>query len=104
MNPSFALLLFVVGIWGLFFLDRDKSVRVSKALWLPVIWLGLASSRSLSTWLGMGSPIWDTPGQLPESSSLDQAVAGTLMLLGVIVLIRRRRDVRTALRASWPIV
>jgi exopolysaccharide production protein ExoQ len=104
MNPSSATFLFVVGICGLFFLDRDRSLRISKAVWLPVIWLGIASSRPISVWLGIGVPTREALGQLPESSSLDDIVAATLMLLGAIVLIRRRRDVTSVLKASWPIV
>ena len=103
MPPQTATVLFVVGIAGLFWLDRDRSARPSKALWLPIIWLVTDGSRPLSTWLGI-SPPPEIPGQLPETSLLDQLVAGTLMLLGVIVLIRRRRDVPGLLKASWPIV
>jgi exopolysaccharide production protein ExoQ len=103
MPPQIATVLFAVGIAGLFWLDRDDSVRVSKPLWLPVIWLSINGSRSVSAWLGMG-PEMEIPGQLPATSLLDQLVAGTLILLGAIVLIRRRRDVRGLLKASWPIV
>jgi exopolysaccharide production protein ExoQ len=104
MSQSIALFAFIVGIAGLFFLDRDKSARTSKALWLPVIWLGTGSgSRPVSDWLGMGQPM-ESAGQLPASNSLDQLVAGTLMLLGVVALIRRRRDVTGLLKGSWPIV
>ena len=46
----------------------------------------------------------EIPGQLPESSLLDQLLAGTLMFLGAIVVIRRRREVRVLLKANWPIV
>jgi exopolysaccharide production protein ExoQ len=101
--PQIATVLFAVGIAGLFWLDRDGSVRTSKALWLPVIWLSINGSRSVSAWLGMGVP-QEIPGQLPATSLLDQLVAGTLMLLGAIVLIRRRRDVTSLLKANWPIV
>jgi hypothetical protein len=56
MNPSSALFLFAVGIAGLFYLDRDNSIRTSKALWLPVIWLWIVGSRPVSAWLGL-SPV-----------------------------------------------
>jgi O-antigen ligase len=52
----------------------------------------------------MDVPAKEIPGQLPESSLLDQVVAGTLMLLAAMVLIRRRRDMAGVLKASWPIV
>ena len=103
MPPLIATLVFAIGIAGLFYLDRHNSTHTSKALWLPVTWLLIAGSRSVSAWLGTG-PRMEILGQLPESSLLDQLVAGTLVLSGVIVLIRRRRDVTGLLKASWPIV
>jgi O-antigen ligase len=102
MGSSFALFVFVVGIGGLFFLDRDKSARTSKAVWLPVIWLWITGSRPVSEWLGMGTPE-QIPGQLPSTSPFDQSLVGLLMLFGILV-IRRRRHVRAVLKASWPIL
>jgi exopolysaccharide production protein ExoQ len=103
VNQQTATLLFVLGIAGLFWLDRSGSGRPSKALWLPVIWLASNGSRPVSAWLGIDAPP-EIAGQLPESSLLDQAVAAALMLWGVVVLTRRRREVTRLLRASWPIV
>jgi exopolysaccharide production protein ExoQ len=103
MPPQIATILCAVGIAGLFWLDRDDSVRTSKALWLPIIWLSIAGSRSVSAWLGMGMPL-EIPGQPPATSLLDQLVAASLMLLGAVVLIRRGRDVTRLLKANWPIV
>jgi O-antigen ligase len=102
MPPQLASVLFVAGIAGLFWLDRDTSVRTSKALWLPVLWLVIASTGSISFWLGMGPPM-EVAGQIPESSLLDQLIAAFLMLLAVIVLVRRGKEVTSLLKASWPI-
>ncbi len=103
MPPLIATLVFAIGITGLFYLDRRDSERPSKALWLPIIWIGMSGSRSLAAWLGIGTPE-EIPGQVPEASLLDQLFAATLMLLGAIVLIRRSRLVTGLLKASWPIV
>lgn len=103
MPPLTATLVFTIGIAGLFYLDREYE-HTSKALWLPVIWLSTNGSRSLSAWLGTGPSAQTSATQLPATSLLDQLFAGTLILWGIIVLIRRRRDVRSVLKASWPIV
>ena len=103
MNPSLALGLYIAGIAGLFYLDRDNSVRTSKALWLPIIWLSISGSRSVSGWFGMG-PGRGTAGQEPPTSMLDQMVAASLMLIGAIVLIRRGRLLGDLLKANWPVV
>ena len=43
-------------------------------------------------------------GEAPPTSALDQLVAASLMLFGIIVLFRRGRSVTNVLKASWPIV
>jgi len=102
MPPQIATVLFAFGIAGLFWLDRDDSVRTSKALWIPIIWVSIAGSRSPFSWFGMGVAA-DIPGQLPQSSLPDQLLAGSLMLLGLVVLIRRPKEVTSLLQATWPI-
>jgi O-antigen ligase len=102
MPPQIATVLFIAGIAGLFWLDRDTTVRTSKALWLPVTWLVIASTGSFGSWLGLGAPR-EIAGQLPEGSLLDQLIAAFLILLGVIVLVRRGTEVTSLLKASWPI-
>jgi exopolysaccharide production protein ExoQ len=102
MNPSIATLVYAFGIAGLFYLDRDKSVRTSKALWLPVIWLWIVSSRAVSVWLNI-SPASDVDVQM-DGSPLDRAVFALLLVGGLIVLIHRGRKTSAALKASWPIL
>ena len=68
MSTYVAIFVFIVGIIGLFSLVRDNGTRTSKALWIPVAWLFINSSRPGSMWLGVlgiGSPF----------SGLDQAQA-----------------------------
>lgn len=104
MPPEVATVLFAIGIAGLFWLDRDSSRHTSKAIWLPIIWLAQTGSRNLSVWLDIDPPAADIPGQLPPGSTFDQLLGATLMLLGAIVLIRRRRVLKDLLKASWPVV
>jgi O-antigen ligase len=99
MGPSIATLVCALGIGVLFFLNRDNAARTSKFLWLPVIWLWINASRSISVWLGMAS---DAAGQTTAGNLIDQLVAGFLILLGIIALIRRSRISMAVLKASWP--
>jgi exopolysaccharide production protein ExoQ len=103
MDSSIALFVFIIGIVGLFFLDRDNSVRTSKALWLPVIWMWIYGSRPISVWLGI-SPLTESSTGPPAGSLLDQLVALILMVFAIIVLGHRGRAVIFLLRRSWPIV
>lgn len=98
MNPSLALLIFIVGIAGLFWLDRDKSVRTSKALWLAVAWMWIEASRSIATWLSLSSP------KSTADSPVDEVVAAVLIVSGMIVVAGRGRECRLLLKRSWPIL
>jgi len=102
MNPSVATLIFVCGIAGLFYLDRDETVRTSKALWLPVVYFWIIGSRSVSDWLNI-RPSIETNVQL-EGSPLDAAIFGVLLLASIVVLTRRKKKTLTLLRANWPIL
>jgi len=102
MNPSLANLICACGIAGLFYLNRDDSVRTSKALWLPVSYLWLIGSRPVSVWLGMTPPS-GTNVQL-EGSPLDALFFGLLLAAALVVLIRRGKRTRCFLTANWPIL
>src|SRR5579862_1055657 len=103
MGTPLAFLICSIGIAGLFFLDRDKSSRVSWALWLPVIWLWIAGSRGVSSWFGPS----DGPGGLAatlDGSPMDAAVFEVLIFAGVIVLFQRKNRVIALLKASGPLI
>jgi exopolysaccharide production protein ExoQ len=103
MPSAVAAVVFVIGIAGLFLLDRDRNVRTSSGLWVPVIWVSLAASRPLSYWLGLGSRI-EVVEQALDGNPLDRNIYLVLMVAGALVLSRRGREVRTLLRANGPIL
>ena len=104
MNPSLASLVYVCGIAGLFFLDRDKSVRTSKALWLPVAYLWILGSRPVSVWLGI-TPANATGLQTQiDGSPVDAAFFGILLIAAICVLVQRGRRTVTFLSANLPIL
>jgi exopolysaccharide production protein ExoQ len=104
MGALLAFLICGLGVAGLFFLDRDKSVRTSKALWLPVIWLWIAGSRSVSVWLGAGGGSAGALASTLDGSPMDAAVFQALIIGGVIVLFQRRYRTITLLQASGPVL
>ena len=103
MSSSLAFLICVSGIVGLFFLDRDKSVGTSKALWLPIVWLGIVGSRPVSVWLGISTAAAD-PNRMMDGSPFDGLLFEILLALGLLVLLCRRSRTRTFLRGGWPIL
>jgi exopolysaccharide production protein ExoQ len=99
MNPSLAALICAAGIIGLLYLDRERNVRVAKALWLPVAYLWILGSRPVSEWLGVPPPTGSNV-QL-DGSPLDRIVYEVLLAAALIVLIRRRKRTIPILTANW---
>src|SRR5277367_7148164 len=98
-----ALLICGAGTVALFVLDRDKSTRNSKALWLPVIWLWITGSRPVSTWFGLGGDVGNLASTL-DGSPVDAAVFAALMVVGVIVLFLRRDKTTALLKYCAPVL
>ena len=86
----------IVGIVGLFALERDKEARTSKALWIPVAWLFINCSRPASLWLeafGLrGFSVARTAQVYVEGSPVDAAVFSFLLIAGFIVLAHRTQQ------------
>src|SRR4051794_21358193 len=99
MPADLALLLCSVGVAALFYLNRDNSVRNSKALWVPIIWLALIGSSPVSMWFGM-----TTPSSNVDGSPVDAAVFAMLIVIGVIVLAVRRGKTGRILAVITPII
>lgn len=102
MPPSIATALCVAGILGLFWLAREPKASTSWALWIPVIWLGIACSRSVTDWLNMSTGTM-TASQVLEGNPVDRAVYTVLLGAGVAVLCTRRK-VLGILRANGPLL
>ncbi|MGD0907696.1 MAG: O-antigen ligase family protein [Candidatus Acidiferrales bacterium] len=92
MAPNLATLLFAIGVIGFFLLDRDQSVRTSKGLWIPVIWVLIAGSRPVSSWLGGGpaSEGLKNADQYLEGNPMDRFIFSGLLLVGLVILARRK--------------
>jgi exopolysaccharide production protein ExoQ len=94
MPPQLALLLTLAFVGFLFLRERKENVRVTGALWIPLIWFLIIGSRLPSEWLGFGAA-----SNLVDGSPLDGAVFICLELAGLFVLLRRR--VSLSKIASW---
>jgi exopolysaccharide production protein ExoQ len=101
MNPSVASIICACGIAGLVYLNRDNTVRTSKALWLPVAWISIMGSRPVSEWLGINPSGANV--QL-DGSPVDAAIFGALLAAAIVVLISRGRRTRAFVAANWPIL
>lgn len=99
MPPRVASIIVTLGILGLLYLDRQKDSQLSKALWIPTVWLFLISSRAASLWLGMDQNLDSTEAYV-EGSPIDRAVFTILLLAALVVLVARMDRVGSMLRKN----
>lgn len=104
MSSTLAFLIFSIGVIGLFVLDRDKSVRTSKALWLPIIWLWIAGSRPVSSWFGIGTESVGSLASTLDGSPMDAAIFEALIVAGLIALFQRRTRAITFIKSNGPVL
>lgn len=103
MSPTLASIAFGVLILGLLWLVRDNKSHSSPALWLPVIWLFLSGSRSVSEWLQFSAPDVSLEA-LAEGDPINRFAYAGLVALGLIVLAARAKKVLELLKANAAIV
>jgi exopolysaccharide production protein ExoQ len=89
LPPNIALLGSLIFVWHLFARDIRQRPNITRAVWLPIIWVTLMGSRSVSQWLYLlNLPI--SLGSSEEGNPLDAFVYLTLILGGLHVLNKRQ--------------
>lgn len=91
MPPLLALVLAFALIFFLFRRDTRENRKVSRALWIPLIWILFTGSRFPSQWLSLGGGGIQAP---EDGSPLDAAFFFGLIVAGVYVLRRRKINLR----------
>ncbi len=89
LPPRLALFLTLAFIVFLFRRDIRERPKVTRALWIPTLWMFLIASRPPTAWLRIaGIPI--VGGSFEEGNPLDAAAYLSLTLAGLYVLNQRR--------------
>ncbi len=86
----------------LFRFDRPGA-RLSKALWVPFAWLLIASSRPISAWIYLGVA-GNTTNEYIDGSPLDRNILTFLLILGLLALATRSRQVPGIIAANPVII
>jgi O-antigen ligase len=103
MPPQLALTLTLLLIGFVLRRDSKEEPRVSKAVWIPIIWLMINGSRQVSQWFGGGGQVLSAQA-LADGSPIDKAVYGALIVVGVCVLAKRRVPIGEIAKNNLPIV
>jgi O-antigen ligase len=89
LPPSIALVGTLGFVFFLFWRDIRQRPNITGALWLPIIWVVLMGSRSVTQWLSiLHFPI--SLGSADEGNPLDALVYFTLIVAGLSVLNKRQ--------------
>jgi O-antigen ligase len=83
LPPVLALWLTLALIFFLFWRESREKIGVSRALWIPLIWLLITGSKAVSLWLTLGQGGIASP---EDGSPLDAVVFFTLIMAGYNVL------------------
>ena len=82
MSPILALILCVVFVLLMLRLERKQLPYVTRALWIPTIWMLYAAGKPLAVWFRSSAT--------PESSPLDRTFLIVLICVALWILIQRR--------------
>lgn len=98
--PSVLALALVAGfVYFLLKLDHRQWPEASPNLWIPTIWLMVATTKALGTWLGRPSANFE------EGSSIDRNFLLLLMGLAIVTLVKRKARIRGFLLENrWLVV
>ena len=99
--PRLALLLTLALIVFLFRRDIRENPGIGSALWLPVLWLVIACSRSVTTWLNIfGFDV--SGGTAEEGSPVDASFYFVMLIAGSCILLKRQvRLSEVVLNNGW---
>jgi len=90
MPPTLALLITLAFIACLFWRDVRERPNISGALWLPIAWVLIVCSRTVSQWLYLFGIPGFASTSIEEGSSLDAIVLSIMIMSGVLVLHKRQ--------------
>lgn len=84
MPPPLALLLCTVFVLFLLRLERKQGPEMSRALWIPTIWMLSIASKPLGVWFPSAG------GDMESGSPLDRVFLSGLLCLGLFILACRK--------------
>ena len=99
MPPRLASILTLAFVFYLFRRDSRERPNVTRALWIPTVWVLIITTRAVTTWLGMFG-ISAGGISVEEGSTIDALVYFTLIAAGLRVLMQRRVSLAEVVRSN----
>lgn len=93
MPPQIPLILITAFVLFLLRMESRRSAALSRALWIPTIWIMYCASRPLALWFGNAAD-----ANAESGSFLDRMFLTPMILVGLVILLQRGFNFRKALR------
>jgi hypothetical protein len=88
MPPTLALAIWFILLLALVVFDPAKDIKISAALWVPVIWMFFLGSRPPAMWLGISDGS-NAAQALEQGNPLDRTIFSLLTLAAITILVSR---------------
>lgn len=102
--PSYiALFLYIVMLIAVFRFDSRLHPGISKALWVPLIWMMIIGSRNPSQWLNYNPSGFQQAEYFQEymgGNPTDKTVFMLLILIGLLILIKRSLSITQTFKSN----
>ncbi len=93
MPPQIPLVLITAFVVYLLRMESRQTASLSRALWIPTIWIMYCASRPLALWFGTTAE-----ANIESGSFLDRMFLTPMILLGLMILLQRGFNFGRALR------
>lgn len=87
MPPIVALFLCIFFIILILIIDSKRNSKQSIVLWIPMFWILISASRSISLWLNPNTTVENI--DLFTGSPIDRTIFSIFMFIGIIILFKR---------------
>jgi exopolysaccharide production protein ExoQ len=103
MSGQLATALYGAMIVWLVTRDVKANPDVSHALWIPLIWMLIAGTKSITEWVNGSHLEMTSGGGYLDGSELDRNVYITLIVLGIVIITKRSVSWSRVVTSNWAI-
>jgi len=97
MPRQLALFIYILIVIYLFWIDRKNNEGISKAIWIPFLWMFPSATQEYSFWLSYLFGIGSSSENLIEGNAYDRLIQIVLMAAAAYILVKRKVNWNTIL-------
>lgn len=90
MSPNIVLYFSISFILAALIIDMRQKPYKPIALWVPLIWYALVTSRNVSYWIDVSPQKRFMPADYLSGNPIDRMVYSILITVGILIVIKRR--------------